>query len=293
MNSVLMAGLCAGMALGVLLLIQGLRGNRILPDLTTFFPDGTSGASATAWTAVAIIIGLMVLSVTRWLGAALGTGALVVGIPWFFGGARQTRQEIERTQAIATWTEMIRDNIAGAAGLEQALLSTADIAPAAIAKEVKAFANRLDGVTLTEALVHLGRELRHPAADLVVVSLANASRMEGRDLGPLLTRLAESIRGDVRMRLRVEVGRSRIRTSSKIVLAVTILTVAMVYFTSRDLLAVYDTTGGQLWLVAVFVLFLASLWMMNHYAQVQLPERFSARRLDPMSGAPSGMGERP
>lgn len=281
MNSILMAGLCGGVALGLLLVRQGIRGNRMLPELDAVFPDGTTRASATAWTAAAIITGLVVLSVTRWVGAALGTGALVVGIPWFFGGTRQTKQEIERTQAIATWTEMIRDNIAGAAGLEQALLSTADIAPAPIAKEVKAFANRLDGMTLTEALVHLGRELQHPAADLVVVSLANASRMEGRDLGPLLSRLAESIRADVRMRLRVEVGRARIRTSSKIVLAVTIFTVAMVYFTSRDLLAVYDTTGGQLWLLAVFALFLASLWMMNHYAEVRLPERFSARLLDP------------
>ncbi len=157
------------------------------------------------------------------------------------------------------------------------MLSTADIAPAPIAKEVKLFATRLDGLSVVEALALLGRDLQHPAADLVVVSLANASRMEGRDLGSLLTRLSESIRADVRMRLRIEVGRARVRTSSKIVLGVTLLTVAMIYFTSRDLLSVYDTAGGQLWLLAVFTLFIAALWMMNYFAQVQIPERFSAR----------------
>ncbi|MGI9596191.1 MAG: type II secretion system F family protein [Acidimicrobiales bacterium] len=280
MNSILMAALCAGVALGVLLMIQGLRGNRILPELSAVFPDGTTTASATAWTAAAFIVGLMVLGVTRWIGAALGMGILVMGVPWFFGGTKQTKREIERTQAIATWAEMIRDNIAGAAGLEQALLSTAEIAPLPIAREVRAFANRLDSMSVVEALVSLGRDLQHPAADLVVVSLANASRMEARDIGPLLTRLAESIRGDVRMRLRIEVGRSRIRTSSKIVLTVTLLTVAMIYFTSRELLAVYDTTGGQIWLLAVFGLFIISLWMMNYFAAVQLPERFTARRYD-------------
>ena len=278
MNTLMMAGLWAGAALGVLLIIQGIRGRVIVPSADSVFPNGTTSAVATAWLLGALIIGLMAVAVTRWVGAGIGLAAIVLGIPWFFGGAKASRLEIERTQAIASWAEMIRDNMAGAAGLEQALLSTADIAPAPIAKEVKAFANRLDGDSVVDALAYLGDQLRHPAADLVVVSLANASRMEGRDLGPLLTRLAESIRGDVRMRLRVEVGRARIRTSAKIVLTVTLFTVGLVYFTSRDLLRVYDTAGGQGWLLAVFGLFLGSLWMMNYYADVQMPERFTARR---------------
>lgn len=277
-NTLMMAGLCAGAALGLLLVIQGFRGKVIVPSADSVFPSGTTTAVASAWLLGALIIGLMVLAVTRWVGAGIGLAAIVMGIPWFFGGAAGSKTEIERTQAIASWAEMIRDNMAGAAGLEQALLSTADIAPVPIAKEVKAFANRLEGGSVVDALVYLSELLRHPAADLVVVSLANASRMEGRDLGPLLTRLAESIRGDVRMRLRVEVGRARIRTSAKIVLTVTLLTVGLVYFTSRDLLSVYDTAAGQVWLLGVFGLFLASLWMMNYYADVQMPERFTARR---------------
>lgn len=274
-----MAGLFAGVGLGLLLVLHGIRGNRILPSLGSLFPDGTTSAVATAWLAGAFVMGLMVVAVTRWIGAGIGFAGLVVAAPWFFGGSRLNRREIEKTQAIATWAEMIRDNIAGAAGLEQALLSTADIAPSPIAREVRAFANRLDGRSMNDSLVLLGRDLDHPAADLVVVSLANATRMEGRDIGPLLTRLSESIRADVRMRLRVEVGRARIRTSSKIVLAVTLFTVGMIYFTSRELLDVYDTGGGQLWLLGVFALFIASLWLMNYYAQLQMPERFTARSI--------------
>ena len=62
-------------------------------------------------------------------------------------------------------------------------------------------------------------------------------------------------------------------------LAVTLITVTMIYFTSDDLLAVYDTANGQLWLVAVFGLFISSLWMMNYFADVEVPERFTARRI--------------
>lgn len=279
MTTLLMAGLAAGVGLGVLLIVQGIRGVRILPPVSGVFPEGIGTGVATAWVVGGLLVGLLVLAVTGWVGAAFGALALVVGLPWFFGGSAMAKREVERIQAIATWTEMIRDNMAGASGLEQSLQSTADIAPAPIAREVRAFANRLEGESVADALVHLGEDLDHPAADLVVVSLANAARMESRDLGPLLTRLSESIRADVRMRLRVDVGRARIRTSSKIVLGVTVATMAMIYFTSRNLLEVYDSAEGQAWLLLVFALFLGSLWLMNWYARIEMPERFTARRV--------------
>lgn len=279
MNVLLMAALGAGVGLGLFLVLLGARGVQVLPPVDTLFPAGTGTGLATAWVVGGLLIGLLMLALTSWVGAAIGAAALVLGLPWFFGGTRLAGLEIERTQAIASWTEMIRDNLAGAAGLEQALQSTASIAPTPIGREVRSFANRLENQPVADALVHLGTELNHPAADLVVVSLANASRMESRDLGPLLTRLSESIRADVRMRLRVEVGRARIRTSSKIVLAVTIFTMAMIYFSSRDLLAVYDTFGGQFWLLGIFALFIGSLWLMNFYARIDLPDRFTARRV--------------
>ena len=279
MSTLLMAALGAGVGLGLFLVFLGFRGVRILPPVSSFFPQGTGTGMATAWAVGGLLVGLLMLALTGWVGAAVGAAALVVGLPWFFGGTRAVGIEVERTQAIASWTEMIRDNLAGAAGLEQALQSTASIAPTPIAREVRAFASRLESQPVADALVHLGGELDHPAADLVVVSLANASRMESRDLGPLLTRLSESIRADVRMRLRVEVGRSRIRTSSKIVLAVTIFTMGMIYFSSRELLEVYDTVEGQFWLLAVFALFMGSLWLMNFYARIDMPERFTARRV--------------
>jgi hypothetical protein len=53
----------------------------------------------------------------------------------------------------------------------------------------------------------------------------------------------------------------------------------MIYFSSRELLEVYDTVEGQIWLLAVFALFMGSLWLMNFYARIDMPERFTARRV--------------
>jgi Flp pilus assembly protein TadB len=292
MTTLLMAALSAGVGLGLLVVVAGFRGVTLIPSVRLGGSDTSAGATS-AWLAGATLVGAVVFAVTGWIGAALGMTLLVLVLPRFLGGGRAVRRELEQTQAIATWAEMIRDNMAGAAGLEQALQSTADIAPDPIAVPVKRFSVRLDAMPVTDALILLGRDLRHPAADLVVVSLANAARMEGRDLGGLLTRLADAIRGEVRMRQRVEVGRARVRTSSRIVLAVTLATAAMIYFTSRDLLAVYDSFSGQLWLAAVFALFIGALWAMNHYARIELPERFTAREVHSGPGGgtpPSGAG---
>ena len=231
-----------------------------------------------AWLAAATVAALAILAVTGWPVAAAATFATVVYGRRLVGGNAERATSIARTQAIASWTEMIRDNMAGAASLEQALMATGHLAPDPIAAEVHRFSRRLEDTALPDALALLCDELNHPSADLVVAALANAARMEGRDLGPLLSRLAESIRGDVRMRLRVEVGRARIRTSVRIVMGVTVLTTVFMYLFSRPLLDVYDTPTGQLWLLVVLAIFGLGGWMLGHYSQVEMPERFSARR---------------
>lgn len=279
MGSLVFAALSAGMGLGVLLVVQGIRGRQVLPDSTVDLRTIATGPHL-AWGAGAVVFAAVILAVTGWPVAAAAGFGLVVSGPRILGSSQGREDGVARTQAIATWTEMIRDNMAGAAGLEQALIATASVAPAPIAAEVRRFVHRLDDIPLAEALARLGDDLNHPSADLVVAALTNAVRMESRELGPLLSRLAESIRGDVRMRLRVEVGRARIRTSARIVMGVTVFVVVFLYLFSRPLLDVYDSAIGQLWLLLILGIFVGGAWLMNHYSQVEMPERFSARHRD-------------
>ncbi len=126
--------------------------------------------------------------------------------------------------------------------------------------------------------------LDHPSADLLVAALAAAGRLEARDLGSLLARLAEAIRGDVRMRVRVEVGRARIRTSARIAVATTVATVAFLYLFARHLLEPYDTWAGQAWLLVVAGVFFAAGWLLHRYSRLEAPERFTLRRAAPSEG---------
>lgn len=278
MNALIAAALGLMVGLGVLLVVQGIRGRIVVPALEGIAP-GMRPEVALGWFAGGLITGLLVYAFTGWVVLAVTLGAAVMVAHKFIGGRSERAEFVARTEAIAAWAERIRDNMAAAAGLEQALVASAAYAPEPIATEVRRFANRLDRMPLLDALRLLGQDLQHPSADLIVVSLVNAARIEARELGPLLSRLAESIRGDVRMRLRVEVGRARIRTSARIVVATTLATIAFMFMFSRNLLDAYDTLEGQLWMMVVIGIFAMGGWLLRSYGQIEMPDRFTARRL--------------
>jgi hypothetical protein len=70
--------------------------------------------------AAALITGVLVLILTRWVAGAIGVALLVLS--WrTLSGAAAERRTMARLAALATWTESLRDTIAGAVGLEQAI----------------------------------------------------------------------------------------------------------------------------------------------------------------------------
>src|SRR3546814_5859246 len=72
----------------------------------------------------------------------------MAAVGWFgaelFGSRRAAAQATARTEAIAAWTEMLRDTMSGAHGLEEAVTTSAIVAPAPIRREVTALAVRLE-----------------------------------------------------------------------------------------------------------------------------------------------------
>ena len=290
MDTLVYAIMCAGLLLGFLTLWWGIRGKKLtesepeadevlLPkrDFLERLSEFRRRRGFFIYLAVGVVGGISVGLITGWPIMGIGIFISAVLSSALFGSKQDRQRHIAKTEAIATWTEMVRDTISGAAGLEEALTVTGPLAPIPIAKEVRQFLNRLEYQPLDEALVHLGRSLKHPSADLVVVSLVNATRMQAQNLGDVLSRLAESIRGDVRMRVRVEVGRAKIITSSKLVVGISIVTIVYLLAFARGLLEPYETLGGQLWLLVVFGVFWIGGWLLHHYGQIALPERFLSR----------------
>ena len=84
-------------------------------------------------------------------------------LPSLIGPDRGHARRVARIEAIATWTEALRDNLSGAAGLEQAIMASAIEAPEPIRDEVTQLAVRLRrGWRLSRRPAGTGRRAGRP-----------------------------------------------------------------------------------------------------------------------------------
>lgn len=280
MSAFVIAALAAGVALGLLLVIAGLSDRPVLEGIGGGARRVIGGPGVTR---AACCVGAFVAvwAVTGWIVGGVLAALAVVALPGVLGGRAQREKAIARTEAIASWTEMIRDSIVAASGLEEAIVATAPVAPAPIETEVRRLVLRLEHQRLPDALVAFGEHLDHPSGDLVVAALVIAARMEASDLSSLLSRLAEATRGEARMRIRVEVGRSRVRTATKVIVGVVAVAVVFLALVNREYLEVYDTPAGQFVLAIVGAIFATGGWLLTRMARIDLPDRFTARATSP------------
>ncbi|WP_456789708.1 type II secretion system F family protein [Cellulomonas sp. P5_C5] len=224
---------------------------------------------------VAAAVGLVVLLITRWPVAALGAAAVVLSWNSLFGGARAEREAMARIEGLASWTESLRDTIAGAVGLEQAIPATVYAASPAIQPQLRLLVDRLRvRVPLPTALQRLADDLDDPSADLIVASLILNARLRGPGLRQVLTSLSESAREELDMRQRVAAGRSSTRRSAQIVMIFSLAVVLGISLFNPDYVAPYSTPTGQLVLLIVIGLFGAGFWWMKRLSGVDVPERF-------------------
>ena len=171
---------------------------------------------------------------------------------------------------------MLRDTMAAAAGLEQAITATRPVAPEPIRAEVTALAARLaEGrEPLGAALRRFADEVADPSADRVVVSLLLASEQRAQRLGELLGALAAATRDEVAMRLRVETERARTRTSSRLIMTFTITLAGALILFNRAYLQPFDSPTGQLVLAMVGLAFGGAFWWLGQLGGFDAPERF-------------------
>ena len=269
-----LAAMCgAGVGLGLLAVIVGLRGTP--PPRLSRAKQMTSGRLDRRVLRFGLAVGAGVLTgaVTRWpVGALLAAGAGAM-LPGLASGRAARHAAVARAEAVAAWAEMLRDTLAGAAGLEQAIIASAPVAPAPIRPQVLALAVRLDRQPLAPAVEAFADDLADPTADLVVAALLLANRTQARRLGELLGALARAARDDATMRLRVEAGRARTRTSARIVVSATLAMATGLVLTSRGYLAPYSSAFGQLVLAGVGGLFAAGFWSLGRMARIHGPQR--------------------
>ena len=269
-----LAGAIAGA--GLFLLLVALRG---LPPRPPGHPGRLRGWArevGPARLAAAMLAGLVVLVATGWQVA--GVGAVLLVLSWRgMSGAAGERAATARLEALATWTESLRDTIAGAVGLEQAIPASLRAAAPSLREPLTAMVERLHTrVPMPEALRRFADDLADPGADLIVAALIINAGLRGPGLRDLLGALSRSVREELDVRRKVTAQRRSTRRGAQIVVGISVgLALGLAVF-NHAYVQVYDSVTGQLVLGVVTGLYAAGIVWMRALARFPVPERLLA-----------------
>jgi Flp pilus assembly protein TadB len=274
-------GVGAAIGGGSALLIAALRGLPAKPPEAPRRDAGDIIRFLSTRAAVATVLGAVVLAATRWPTAAIASGVLVFFWNQLFGGLAAERAALARVEALAGWTESLRDTIAGAVGLEQAIPATARAAAPAIREHLHTMVDRLRArMPLPQALEYFADDMDDASADLVIAALILNARLRGPGLREVLGALAQSSREEVDMRQRVMAQRSSTRRSVQIVVAVSVAVVLGLAVFNKSFVEPYSTATGQMVLLLVIGLFAAGFFWLRKLSSIETPARFLQRGRD-------------
>ncbi|HEY7360018.1 MAG TPA: type II secretion system F family protein, partial [Streptosporangiaceae bacterium] len=292
----MLAGAACGA--GVLLLAMAIRGLPARPGPRAAARQRLRELAGRR-AAAALAAGAVALVATRWLVAGAGVALLVFAWRGLSGAAGE-RKALARLEALATWTESLRDTIAGAVGLEQAIPASLRVAAPALREPLTALVDRLHiRVPMPDALLRFADDLDDPGADLIIAALVINARLRGPGLRDLLGSLSASVREELDMRRKVTAERRSVRRSVQIVVGVSVGMALALALLDHAFLAPYDGVSGQVVLAAVAALYALGILWLRRLARFEVPQRLltSAAPREPaeavpaMTGGPAGNGQ--
>ena len=272
MKTLLFLGSCAGVGIGLTLMWWGLSGRSALPTWKSRFSLQEIWQKALI-TCVAALIGFLL---TGWIVGAIAIAILSIFLPRMMAERATQKSEVLLIEAIASWTEMLRDLFEAGGGLEQAVNQSAKVAPSEIRPAVGRLRENMRLQGLIPGLRAFAADVHHPTADFIVSALTVTS-LEGGTVGEVMSRLAASARADAAMRTSVQVGRVQARMTVLIVIGcLGVFSLSMILL-NPDYLEPYNSVEGQLVLLLICIFLGFSVWIMERMSRIPFPERFLSR----------------
>jgi Flp pilus assembly protein TadB len=228
----------------------------------------------------AIAAGSLVVVVSGWILPSCVVGA-VAG--WLASTLRRRRAGddagVERTDALASWVENVRDVLQSGNQPIGAIGATTETCPPTIRAQVLSLFARLSAGQPPEvAFRRFADEMDDPLADLVAIGLLIAVS-RGAETEEVLSALAAQARHQADRRRVVEAERAPMRREVWMVsLVMCGLLVAVFAFARSSYLNAYDDAGGQLFLTLVLIGYGALLLWVGRLATFPRPSRFLTLR---------------
>ena len=224
----------------------------------------------------AIASAMLVVAISGWIIPSVVVGAIV---GWLANMRRGRRTGVdvgvERTEALASWVENVRDVLQSGNQPVGAIGATTETCPPSIRPHVRSLFARLSAGQPAEiAFRRFADDMDEPLADLVAVGLLIAVS-RGAETEDVLSALATQARNQADRRRIVEAERAPMRREVLMVSLVMCALLAGVFvFARSSYLNAYDDVSGQVFLALILVGYGALLIWVGRLAMFPQPSRF-------------------
>jgi tight adherence protein B len=255
-------------AAGVLMIITGFQQTEPRPvapkPKRTIRPDIDRRILVTG-----IVCALVITAATDWWAAGIVLVGASVLVPLMLNERHGQVTDRERLSALASWVESVRDLLAAASGIEEAIVRSADTLPpeSLIRVPVWQLKATTEALGLREGLRRFGEELADPIGDYIAASLLVASERPSGAVHGQLSEAASNGRASVALREQVEASRARMWTTASTIVVISVVMVGFVIGTQQTYAAWYATGTGQTVFLICGIIELAAMWSMARMAR--------------------------
>jgi tight adherence protein B len=217
---------------------------------------------------------ILIIASSGWVlpACVVATGVYMAIRLW----QRQDRStnEVERTDALASWIENLRDVLIAGDQPIGAIASTVSTCPALIRPHVRRLSAGLGRQEPDVVFRRFADDIDDPLGDLVAAGLLIAVQRGARTVA-VLTSLAEQARHQADRRRIVDAERAPMqREVGLLTLIMGSLIVGLLVFGRSDYLRPYETGGGQIFLAGVIAIYAVLLLRVQRLARYPRPSRF-------------------
>jgi Flp pilus assembly protein TadB len=229
---------------------------------------------------IALAVAALVVAVSGWIIPSIVVGSIV---GWLANSVRRRQGGVdvgvERTEALASWVENVRDVLQSGNQPVGAIGATTETCPPSIRPHVRLLFARLSAGQPAElAFRRFADDMDEPLADLVAVGLLIAVS-RGAETEDVLSALAMQARHQADRRRIVEAERAPMRREVLMVSMVMCALLGGVFLFARSsYLNAYDDFSGQSFLAFILVGYGALLVWVGRLATFPRPSRFLTLR---------------